>query len=121
MYEEMGLDAADEGWQLAALEPVEQRLGHDVAVVVVDDAAIGHPAACGAAKSLATRLPGLSNPEARFGYGVHRRQVEAAGHGTSRDPRHSLSGCEIAAFVPSSFKPHQTEMGCIDLWDSDPA
>lgn len=68
MYEEMGLDAADERWQLVARRSVERRLGQDVAVVVVDDpTAVGRLAACGAA-SIATRLPGPSNPEARFGY-----------------------------------------------------
>jgi GNAT superfamily N-acetyltransferase len=68
MYTEMGLDASDGLWQLAAREALDERLGHDVAVFVVDDARThGRLAACGAA-SIATRLPARSNPAARFGY-----------------------------------------------------
>lgn len=68
MYTEMGLDASDDAWQLAARKALEQRLGHDVAVFVVDDVRThGRLAASGAA-SIATRLPGPSNPAARFGY-----------------------------------------------------
>lgn len=68
MYEAMGLGASNERWRLAAARALEQRLGHDVAVFVVDDlAAPGRLAACGAA-SVTTRLPGPANLDASFGY-----------------------------------------------------
>jgi ribosomal protein S18 acetylase RimI-like enzyme len=68
MYESMGLDASDEHWQVAAVEALAKRLGQDVAAFVVDDPAVtGRLAASGAA-SVATRLPGPSNPAATVGY-----------------------------------------------------
>jgi GNAT superfamily N-acetyltransferase len=68
MYEAMGVDAGDEPWRVAAARALSQRLGHDAAVFVVDDpVASGRLAACGAA-SIATRLPGPANPDARVGY-----------------------------------------------------
>ena len=68
MYQAMGLDPSARDWQIAAREALQLRLGDDVAVFVVDAPAMpGRLAACGAA-SIATRLPGPSNPSARFGY-----------------------------------------------------
>lgn len=68
MYESMGREASDERWPVAATHALAQRLGHDVAVFVVDDpTAQGCLAAIGAA-SIATRLPGPFNSDGRVGY-----------------------------------------------------
>lgn len=68
MYAAMGVDADVPGWDRAVHAALHQRLGQDVAVLVVDapDGA-GELAACGASVT-ALRLPGPSNLTAAVAY-----------------------------------------------------
>ena len=68
MFESMGVAADDAEWQLNGKRQVEERLGLDLAVFVVD-----HPARPGklvatAAGTIAARLPVPTNPGGRVGY-----------------------------------------------------
>jgi GNAT superfamily N-acetyltransferase len=68
MFNSMGMDLSERGWEAEGLGHVRDRLGDDLAVFVVD-----HPAAPGrlvasAAGTIARRLPGPLNPSGRAGY-----------------------------------------------------
>jgi GNAT superfamily N-acetyltransferase len=68
MYESIGIDASGADWRRVATEHLSERLGQDAAIFVVD-----HPTDTGrliatGAGSIARRLPGPANPEAKVGY-----------------------------------------------------
>jgi GNAT superfamily N-acetyltransferase len=68
MYDTLGMGPAGDDWGRAAAAHLSARLGHDVAVFVVDDPrAPGRLAAVGAG-SIARRLPGPRNLAATTGY-----------------------------------------------------
>ena len=68
MYEAMGMDVSGTTWRRSAADHLASRLGDEVLVFVVDDpTAPGRLAATGAG-SIATRLPGPGNPDAKVGY-----------------------------------------------------
>jgi GNAT superfamily N-acetyltransferase len=67
MFESMGMDASSAAWQDAARRHVEERLGRDVAIFVVDDPGDRRLAAV-AAGTIVERLPTPFNPGARTGY-----------------------------------------------------
>jgi GNAT superfamily N-acetyltransferase len=67
MFAAMGVEAEDPGWTLDGAEIVEDRLGDDLAVFVVDHPS-GSGLAASAAGTVASRLPGPLNPAGRCGY-----------------------------------------------------
>jgi GNAT superfamily N-acetyltransferase len=68
LFETMGLDPSDPTWQEEGQRHVRQRLGHDLAVFVVDDPiAPGHLVGA-AAGTVARRLPTPANPSGLAGY-----------------------------------------------------
>ena len=68
MYGSMGMDLSDPTWEVEARRHVAERLGHDLAIFVVD-----HPRQAGrlvaaAAGTMAARLPAPINPSGVAGY-----------------------------------------------------
>jgi GNAT superfamily N-acetyltransferase len=66
MFESMGTDSSDPGWQAAGERHVRSRLGVDLAVYVADgpDGRL----VASAAGTVSQRLPTPNNPSARVGY-----------------------------------------------------
>jgi squalene-hopene/tetraprenyl-beta-curcumene cyclase len=68
MYEAMGMDANGTTWRRSAADQLASRLGDEVMVFVVDDPTTPGRLAATGAGSIATRLPGPGNPDAKVGY-----------------------------------------------------
>jgi GNAT superfamily N-acetyltransferase len=68
MFTSMGMEATDASWVDEARRHIRERLGHDLAVFVVDHPTEAGRLAASAAGTILTRLPTPPNPSARAGY-----------------------------------------------------
>jgi GNAT superfamily N-acetyltransferase len=68
MFESMGADLSDQGWVTAAVMAVDERLGRDLAVFVVDHPSEEHRLVASAAGTINRRLPTPMNPGGLAGY-----------------------------------------------------
>ena len=68
LFESMGMDASDPGWQDAGRRHVQERVGNDMAVFVVDDPGLSGRLIASVAGSICQRLPTPINPSGSAGY-----------------------------------------------------
>jgi GNAT superfamily N-acetyltransferase len=68
MFASMGMDASGDEWTRNGVRHVRSRLGHDLAVFVVDHPGVRDRLVASAAGTLASRLPTPVNPSGLAGY-----------------------------------------------------